>query len=166
MYEIKFSQSEKEYMLSTKDGNIFIDDNKVNWDISKTDEQSFHIIYNNQTFNAHLVEIDYESKTFKLQLNGKIIELELKDKMDLLLEEMGISDLDQNQMNDVKAPMPGLIIDIMVAPGDEVKKGDPLLILEAMKMENVIKAAGDGKIAAIKAGKGDSVEKNQLIIQF
>jgi len=166
MYEIKFSQSEKQYKLSTKDGDIFINDTKVDWDINKIENQSFHIIYQNQTFNAHLVEVDYESKSFKLQLNGKIIELELKDKMDLLLEEMGISDLDQNQMNDLKAPMPGLIIDIMVSPGDEVKKGDPLLILEAMKMENVIKAAGDGQISEIKAKKGDSVEKNQLIIQF
>jgi biotin carboxyl carrier protein len=166
MYEIKFSQSEKEYQLSAKDGNIFIDDAKVDWDISKIDNQSFHIIYQNKSFTAHLVELDYDNKTFKIQLNGKIIELELKDKMDLLLEEMGISALDQNKINDVKAPMPGLIVDIMVSPGDEVKKGDPLLILEAMKMENVIKAAGAGTISEIKANKGDSVEKNQLIIQF
>jgi biotin carboxyl carrier protein len=166
MYEIKFNQSEREYKLSSKEGDIFIDDKKVDWDISRTDNQSFHIIFDNQTFSAHVVEIDYENKNFKLQLNGKIIELELKDKMDLLLEEMGISDLDQNQMNDLKAPMPGLIIDVMVKAGDEVKKGDPLLILEAMKMENVIKAAGDGKITDIKANKGDSVEKNQLLIQF
>ncbi|WKK81964.1 acetyl-CoA carboxylase biotin carboxyl carrier protein subunit [Marivirga arenosa] len=166
MYEIKFNQSEKEYKLSTKEGDIFIEDEKVNWDISKTDHQSFHIIYKNKTFTAHVDEIDYDNKTFKLQLNGKVVELELKDKMDLLLEEMGISDMDSNQVNDVKAPMPGLIIDIMVAPGDEVKKGDPLLILEAMKMENVIKAEGDGTISEIKANKGDSVEKNQLIIQF
>lgn len=166
MYQIKLSQSEEEYLLSTKDEHIFINDNKVEWDIKAIDKESFHIIYHNQTFTAHLVEIDYESKLFKLQMNGKIIELELKDKMDLLLEEMGISALDQNLVNDVKAPMPGLIIDIMVTAGDEVKKGDPLLILEAMKMENVIKATGDGTISDIKANKGDSVEKNQMIIQF
>jgi len=166
MYEIKFNQSDKELRLSFKDSQLFIDDKQLDWDISKTDQQSFHILFNNQTFNAHIVEIDYESKVFKLQLNGKLIELELKDKMDLLLEEMGISDIDENQLNDIKAPMPGLIIEIMVAPGDEVKKGDPLLILEAMKMENVIKASGDGVISEIKVDKGVSVEKNQVIIQF
>lgn len=166
MYQIKFSQSEKEYQLSTKNGDIFIDEAKVDWDIRPIDTESFQIIHNNQTFTAHIVEVDYDSKTFKLQLNGKIIELELKDKMDLLLEKMGISALDQNLVNDIKAPMPGLIIEIMVSAGDEVKKGDPLLILEAMKMENVIKASGDGTISEIKVNKGDSVEKNQLIIQF
>ena len=166
MYEIKFSQSEKKYTLSTKQGDIYIDDVKVDWDFSRTDHQSFHIIHKNETFTAHLVEMDYDNKTFKLQLNGKIIELELKDKMDLLLEEMGISNMDANQMNDLKAPMPGLIIEVMVAPGDEVKKGDPLLILEAMKMENVIKAAGDGTISDIKAQPGARVAPNQLIITF
>lgn len=166
MYQIKINQSEKEFKLSTQEGNILINDLPFHWDIKRIDANSFQIIHNHKTFTAHLVDIDQESKTFKLQLNGKIIELSLKDKMDLLLEEMGIDALDQNQLNDIKAPMPGLIIEVMVKVGDEVKKGDQLLILEAMKMENVIKSPGDGVISAIKANKGDSVEKNQLIIQF
>jgi len=79
---------------------------------------------------------------------------------------MGISNLDSAQVNDMKAPMPGLILDILVTPGQEVKKGDQLLILEAMKMENVLKAPGDGTVSSIEVAKGDSVEKGQVLIKF
>ena len=53
-----------------------------------------------------------------------------------------------------------------VKPGDAVKQGDPLFILEAMKMENIIKSPGEGTVKAVKAKKGDSVEKNQVLIEF
>jgi biotin carboxyl carrier protein len=70
------------------------------------------------------------------------------------------------KVNTVKAPMPGLIIDLRVKAGDTVKEGDPLLVLEAMKMENIIKAHGDGTVKQVKIKKGDSVEKNQVLIDF
>jgi biotin carboxyl carrier protein len=62
--------------------------------------------------------------------------------------------------------MPGLILSVAVAEGQEVKKGDPLLILEAMKMENVIKAPADATVKVIKVRKGDSVDKNQVLVLF
>ena len=62
--------------------------------------------------------------------------------------------------------MPGLIVGINVAVGDRVSKGDSLLILEAMKMENNLKAPGDGTVNAIRATKGDRVEKGQVLVEF
>lgn len=65
----------------------------------------------------------------------------------------------------IKSPLPGVILDIKVKEGDVIKKGQVVLILEAMKMENSISADRDGKVAAIKVGKGESVlEGNDLII--
>ncbi|MEG1563735.1 MAG: biotin/lipoyl-containing protein [Bacteroides sp.] len=65
----------------------------------------------------------------------------------------------------VKSPLPGLILDIKVKEGDAVKKGQLILILEAMKMENNINADRDGVVSAIKVSKGDSVlEGTDLII--
>ena len=65
----------------------------------------------------------------------------------------------------IKSPLPGVILDIKVKEGDEVKKGQTLIILEAMKMENSINADRDGKIASIKVSKGESVlEGTDLII--
>jgi biotin carboxyl carrier protein len=94
------------------------------------------------------------------------VKVDLKDKADLLLKQLGLSNLAANSKKDIKAPMPGLILNIMVEEGKEVKKGDPLLILEAMKMENVIKSPSDGVVKSIKTQKGKSVEKNQILIEF
>jgi biotin carboxyl carrier protein len=79
---------------------------------------------------------------------------------------MGMDKLQGNAMNELKAPMPGMVLKIMVNAGDEVKKGDSLLVLEAMKMENNIKALGDGVVTAIPIKAGDKVEKNQVLIKF
>ena len=69
-------------------------------------------------------------------------------------------------MDNVKAPMPGLVLDILVEAGQSVNKGDNLLILEAMKMENIIKASGNGVVKNININKKDAVEKNQLLIEM
>jgi len=66
----------------------------------------------------------------------------------------------------VEAPMPGTILDIKVNPGDTVKKGQVLLILEAMKMENEIMAPRDGKVAAINTSKGSSVNVGDPLISL
>ena len=71
-----------------------------------------------------------------------------------------------SKLNEIKAPMPGLVVRITVEEGAEVKKGDSLLVLEAMKMENVIKAPGDAVVGKIKVNAGQAVEKNQLLISF
>jgi biotin carboxyl carrier protein len=77
-----------------------------------------------------------------------------------------MNNLNSQAAKEIKAPMPGLIFDIKVKEGDEVKKGDAVLILEAMKMENILKSPGDGTVKSIKIKKGQSVEKNQVLIQF
>ena len=79
---------------------------------------------------------------------------------------MGMNNTSAGKINSLKAPMPGLIIDLKVKAGDTVKQNDPLLILEAMKMENIIKSPGEGVVKLVKIKKGDSVEKNQVLIEF
>jgi biotin carboxyl carrier protein len=154
------------FQISQTDGTLTIDDQPLNWDLAALPGSGFHIIMNNRAHLAEMVEYKEEEKAYLIKINGKILEVKLKDRYDLLLDQLGMSDLATTKVNQVKAPMPGLILDIKVAPGDEVKKGDPLLILEAMKMENVLKSPGDGHVQAIVVKKGDSVEKNQVLIQF
>ena len=62
--------------------------------------------------------------------------------------------------------MPGLVLEVLVKPGQTVKKGDKILVLEAMKMENIIKSPGEGIVKECLAEVGATVEKNQILINF
>jgi pyruvate carboxylase subunit B len=66
----------------------------------------------------------------------------------------------------LKAPMPGLVVRIQVAPGQEVDAGTPLVVLEAMKMENELKAPGPVVIKAVRVAEGEAVEKGQVLVEF
>lgn len=101
-----------------------------------------------------------------VELAGQTFEVTLEDPHDQLLERLGMSRGSDTKQSELKAPMPGLVLDILVGPGQAVSKGDPLLILEAMKMENVIKASADVTIQTIACEKGAAVEKNEVLIEF
>ena len=148
-----------------------IDGNKLNgaeyeWDILELAKGSYHIIKDNQSYRVTVSSINHEEKTMTISVNGNEYEIGIKDKYDLLLQQMGISSTSSAKVNSFKAPMPGLIKEIMVSEGAEVAKGDTLLILEAMKMENSLKSPRDGKIKTIKAIKGTAVEKGQVLVEF
>jgi biotin carboxyl carrier protein len=135
-------------------------------DLAKIEDGYFHLLHENKSYRAELVKADYAAKTFVFKINGKIIPVEVKDKFDLLLEKMGMTSAAGAKVNNVKAPMPGLVIDLKVKAGDVVKAGDPLLILEAMKMENILRSPGDAVVKNVKTQKGNSVEKGQVLIEF
>jgi biotin carboxyl carrier protein len=140
--------------------------NAIEADILNTGHQQYHLLLNNQSYNIELVKADYAEKKLVVKVNGKKYTLDVKDKYDELLHNLGLDNIAAKKINDVKAPMPGMVLNILVTEGQEVKKGDSLLVLEAMKMENVLKSPTDGVIKKVVATKGTAVEKNQLLIQF
>lgn len=158
--------NEKAYSVEKTDKQVKVNDQEFDWDMKWVSDRRIHFIKNNQSMEAELISLDSETKTLQIKLNHKVVELQLKDRFDLLLEELGMDNLDSSGIQDIKAPMPGLILDLKVKSGDEVKKGDVVLILEAMKMENSIKSPGDGVVKDIKVSLNQSVEKNQVLISF
>jgi biotin carboxyl carrier protein len=164
MFTATANQSKFEIIPS--ENGFTVNNSPVDLNLIEVSEGYFHIILNKQSYRAEVVKADAATKTFHIKVNGKIIPVAVKDRFDLLLEKMGMSGATSNKAIVIKAPMPGLIIDLKIKEGDAVKVGDPLLILEAMKMENIIKAPGEGIVKTIKAKKGDSVEKNQVLIEF
>lgn len=143
-----------------------IDGIEYEWDLLGLENNNFHIIKDNQSYRATVVYIHHEEKTMLINVNGNDYEISIKDKYDLLLQQMGISSKSTAPINNFKAPMPGLIREIMAAEGAEVSKGDILLILEAMKMENALKSPRDGKIKKVNISVGNAVEKGQILLEF
>lgn len=145
---------------------IFLNNTPFTWDLLPIGPSTFHILKDGRSYTAELLEADTETKTFRLKINGNIHTLQVQDQMDLLLDKLGMSQALTHTLNDIKAPMPGLILDIKVEPGQAVKKGDPVLVLEAMKMENIIKSPGDGVVSQVKVNVRQNVEKNQVLVVF
>ena len=135
-------------------------------DIKKIDSNTYHLLVNNKAYRAELIEADYSRKTLRLKVNGKTFDLQIADKYDRLVEKMGLKSQASRQIKDVKAPMPGMVLNVAVAVGQNVQQGDGLIILEAMKMENVIKAQGEGVVKEIHVQNGTAVDKGQLLVEM
>jgi biotin carboxyl carrier protein len=148
------------------DDGIRLNGSSFDWDFVQLADGYFHILHNTKSYKAEVVKADRSTKSFTLKINNHLHTVDVKDKFDLLLEKLGMSNAMANKVNNVKAPMPGLIIDVKIHVGDTVNINDPLLILEAMKMENVLKSPGEGVVKSITVKKGDKVEKNQVLIEF
>jgi biotin carboxyl carrier protein len=154
------------FEISGHGENLLVNNEHFAWDAVEITDGYFHIIYQQKSYRAEIVKVDLPTKTFSIKINGRIYPVTVQDKFDILLEKMGMSAANTGKINSIKAPMPGLIIDLKVKEGDHVKHNDPLLILEAMKMENIIKSPGEGIVKSVKIKKGSSVEKNQVLIEF
>ncbi|KQS31488.1 biotin/lipoyl-containing protein [Dyadobacter sp. Leaf189] len=143
-----------------------IGDKLFDGDIVSIAEGRFHIIWNSKSYNVEILERNAAEKSARLLINGVEYVTSAKDQLDLLLEGMGLQNTASQKINNIKAPMPGLIQSIAVAEGDHISKGDHLLVLVAMKMENVIKSSGNGTIKSLKVAPGEIVEKNQVLLEF
>ncbi|QMU30291.1 acetyl-CoA carboxylase biotin carboxyl carrier protein subunit [Adhaeribacter radiodurans] len=154
------------WQVDIKKDSILVDNSLFPWDLVQLGPNQFHIIQNNQSYTAEVVKADYTTKSFSIKINGVLYELSLQDRFDLLLDKLGMGQVNTKKINEVKAPMPGLILEIKVKVGQEVKKGDLIVILEAMKMENILKSPADGLVKVIKVDVRQNVEKNQVILEF
>lgn len=165
MYKVTFEDRELSVDLEAP-GSAIIDGNAVQYDMESVEKDCWNVIANHKSYNVRLIERNDIEKTMTLLVNNRSYTVSLRDRFDELLDKMGMSVGAGAQLNELKAPMPGLVVDVITTPGSAVEKGETLLILEAMKMENVIKAAGTSTVKALHIVKGQTVEKNQLLISF
>jgi acetyl/propionyl-CoA carboxylase alpha subunit len=154
------------FELTQKDNQWLIGEDIFEGDIIKLSDSLFHVLWQNRSFTVEIEEANIADKTFKLLINGQPYETSAKDQFDLLLEGLGMQATATKKINNLKAPMPGLIQSVAVTPGQEVEKGDTLLVLVAMKMENIIKSSGSGIVKTVKVIPDEIVEKNQVLIEF
>ena len=163
MYKVSIKDREFDIVNGEE---LFVDGVKKDVKFTFSGKGSLQVVVNGQSHEADLVSLDKEARKVTLRIEGKKMTAQIKEPVDLLFEQLGMKQTLVKKVNDLKAPMPGLIVKLLVAVGDTVKQGEPLLILEAMKMENVFKAAADVTIKEIKVSEKQSVEKGQLLMLF
>jgi biotin carboxyl carrier protein len=135
-------------------------------DLVREDDFSYHLLHNNKSYKVQLLSYDINQKTVRIKVSGKEFDVAIEDSYDILAKELGFANTGNKKIKELKSPMPGLVLETMVKAGDTVEEGAALLILEAMKMENVIKSPTDGVIKAVLVKEKEAIEKSQLLIEF
>ena len=135
-------------------------------DLLTDDGSSYHLIDKINSYKIQLLGFDINNKHIHVKLAGKVFDITIEDSFDILAKDLGLSAVVNKKIQELKSPMPGLVLEVMANPGDTVQEGDPLLILEAMKMENVIKSPADGIIKAVLVKQKEAIEKSQILIEF
>lgn len=161
----KIEVNGKSYAVTRKNDEITLNDQDVNYSVIALSEHRYHLIVDNRSYTVEVVSKDPSSGQLELNINGRRVETTLHNKLAELLKSMGM-ETGKKKLKELKAPMPGLVLDIKVNVGDTVAEGQDLLVLEAMKMENAIKSPQDGVIESIVVSKQDKVDKNQVLVSF
>ena len=133
MFKIIVNEQFNFEVLSDKMG-IRVNGQAADLDIYPVNPTTFHILHNNRSFNAELININKSEKTCSVRVNSNVYTMSLTDQFDELLHKLGMDNLGAKKISELKAPMPGMVLKVLVSEGEEVKKGSSLLILEAMKM--------------------------------
>ena len=156
------------YKLSVNNAFVFdLSESDIkNLDAVSVEKSKFHVLKDNKPFKAEIVSADFIAKKYTVKVNNNSYEVAISNPLDILIKEMGFETGLTKQINAIKAPMPGLILEISVVVGQTVKENDNLIILGAMKMENSFLSPRDGVIKSISVNTGDAVDKGQLLIEF
>jgi len=157
----------EKYIIKVNESEFEVDIDALQaLDIQKQQGTGYHVLKDHTTYEVQLLQTDFESRTLKLSVNGNSYTVAIKDSYDQLVKKMGLLSNTSQKAKNILAPMPGLIMDVMVEAGQEILEGTPLLVLSAMKMENQILSQGAGKIKSVEIKTGDTVDKGELIIEM
>ncbi|CAA9480610.1 MAG: hypothetical protein AVDCRST_MAG96-992 [uncultured Segetibacter sp.] len=135
-------------------------------DLLQKSPKVFNLLKEHKSVNAVLIEADGSAKLQTIEIGGEKFDIQIKDELDQVLDKMGFSTATGKQIKEIKAPMPGLVLEIAVSEGQQVHEGDKILILVAMKMENSIAVQTDATIKRIAVSAGEAVEKGQVLVEL
>lgn len=170
MYEITVNNSQtfkvekKKSAGDAKVEQLLLDDNSVEWSCRPLPDGSFSILFQKKVYRGELLEFRREEKLLRLLINGQEQVVQIKEPIDRLLKSMGLNSKTVHKVNQITSPMPGMVLKILVKTGQKLRKGDAVLVLEAMKMENVFKAPEDAIVKEISVKEKMIVEKGQVLV--
>lgn len=163
MIEVTVGTDKKIKVEKQKD-LIVLNGQESNYSIEKIATSTYKVFNDQKIFTIDV--LSQEGKNMTLKVGNKTVDVNVTDHIDQILAQLGMDSVQASVVKEIKAPMPGAILNVIVTEGSAVQAGDQLLVLEAMKMENVIKSPGDGVVSKIHVKAKDSVEKNQVLISF
>jgi len=163
-YQVTIGEKKFEIEVDGSNSEVLVNGRKTSIDHLRFKGGRFHsLLLDNKRFEF---ELDKNNGGFDVwHSSGQMYAEVVDEKTDRLRKLMGDTG-DAAKLSVLKAPMPGLVLKIQVEPGQQVKKGEGLVIIEAMKMENELKAIGPGVVKEIKVKEGQAVEKNEVMVVF
>ena len=161
------TNSKKKYKVKANEFEFSFTQEEIDAvDLVKKSSGEFNLIKDHRSVNAKLIEADRTSKKMIIEVDGENFDVEIKEELDLMLEKMGFGLTSQKHIKEVKAPMPGLVLEIAVSEGQQIAEGEKILILVAMKMENSIMIHTNATIKRIAVKAGQAVEKGQVLVEL
>jgi biotin carboxyl carrier protein len=156
------SSTHKYVIDINSDGEVTIDNEPRRLDLQEIDDDGLYsLLIDHKSFEALVEEGDGH---YRVLINGTLYQVQVADERAKRLAEAASAFAPTSGDLNIKSPMPGLIVAIPVQQGDAVKKGQVVLVLESMKMENELKAPRDGTISAIKIQPRQAVEQGQVLL--
>ncbi len=126
----------------------------------------YSLVRGKRSYQVLVLKHDVATGTVRVRIGAHCHTIRLEGERSRLFQTLGIDKTARTVIREMKAPMPGLVLKLLVKAGDAVQKDDPLLVLEAMKMENVIKSTGNAVVKKIHVQERAAVEKGQLLLSF
>lgn len=165
--EIKIGDRLAEVKLLSKDGNkvsIDVDGKVYNVDVCMFSNGQCSILHNGMSYNPFIVH-EEGSKHYSVSLNYSVYEVDMLDSQAKYMRMRKSSIMDKAE-DRVVAPMPSKVIRVLVEPGQKLKKGDAIMILEAMKMQSTVEAPADCVVERVNCADNDSVMADQELVKL
>lgn len=158
-------QPDKTYDVQVNGFSIQLSDQDLQAaDLVPTGPGTYHLLVQHRSNHVRILHTDLQAQRVSLEMNGTVYEVSIRDPLLRMLEQMGFNAGAARQVKEIRAPMPGLVLDILVVAGQELGDGEKILILEAMKMENSLMIHHAARIREVHVEKGQAVEKNQVLV--
>jgi biotin carboxyl carrier protein len=162
MSSYQVSINDKEYTVHVgPDGSVKVDGFDEPIQIEPIDNNVCSVLLGRKSIRIASV---HQDGTYQVLMNNNLSDVRVTSERDRLLRRYASSTGDSHRRLEIHAPMPALVVRVEVQVGDQVRSGQGLLILEAMKMENEIKAHQSGRVKEVLVEKGATVEKGQLLM--
>jgi len=155
-----------DFSVENREDKTYVNGEANYADITEQSNGLISVLHKGKSYTAILEKLDLTNKEVTVSVDGQQYVCSIKEPIDLLLSNMGLDLKAMQKAEPVKAPMPGLVLKVLVTAGQQVNKGDALMILEAMKMENVLKATATGVVKTIKVAERTAVEKGSILIEM